>query len=131
MLWTLAEAISAAAALREVTQKPEYATWYETFMEHFDGTVLDHANGSWFHQLNSSIEVMTTVWPGKPDIYHALQSSSAIRRHKLHCLPPEGKARLYVNLELFLSIQKKRCLTGNAFFGWNSSLGFHRSALCR
>ena len=36
--------------------------------------VLDHKQGSWVHQLDQNNQVMGTVWPGKSDIYHALQA---------------------------------------------------------
>lgn len=32
-------------------------------------------NGSWFHQLDRDNKVSGTVWPGKCDIYHALQAT--------------------------------------------------------
>ena len=37
-------------------------------------TVADHVNGSWFHQLDRENHLIGTVWPGKSDLYHALQS---------------------------------------------------------
>ena len=74
MHWTLAEAINTAAVLYRVTGKQKYADNYEMYMEYLDETVLDHVNGSWFHQLDINNELMGTVWPGKSDIYHALQS---------------------------------------------------------
>ena len=74
MHWTLAEAINSAAVLYHVTQKERYAEDYAQFMEYLDKRVLDHKNGSWFHQLDRENNVMETVWPGKPDIYHALQA---------------------------------------------------------
>lgn len=74
MHWTLAEAINTAAVLYRVTGKQKYADNYEMYMEYLDETVLDHVNGSWFHQLDSNNQLMGTVWPGKSDIYHALQA---------------------------------------------------------
>jgi len=74
MHWTLAEAINTAAVLYRVTGKEKYADDYAMFMEYLDETVLDHEHGSWFHQLNEKNELMGTVWPGKSDIYHALQA---------------------------------------------------------
>ena len=74
MHWTLAEAINTAAVLYRVTGKQKYADNYEMYMEYLDETVLDHVNGSWFHQLDINNELMGTVWPGKSDIYHALQA---------------------------------------------------------
>lgn len=75
MHWTLAEAINTAAVLYRVTKKQEYAKAYAEFMEYLDEKVLDHENGSWFHQLDRENKVSGTVWPGKCDIYHALQAT--------------------------------------------------------
>lgn len=74
MHWTLAEAINSAAVLYHVTHKEKYAEDYAEFMEYLDEKVLDHVHGSWFHQLDRENNVIGTVWPGKSDIYHALQA---------------------------------------------------------
>ena len=74
MHWTLAEAINTAAVLYQVTQKEKYASDYAEFMQYLDEKVLDHTNCSWFHQLDRYNQVAGTVWPGKPDLYHALQA---------------------------------------------------------
>ena len=37
--------------------------------------MLDHVHGSWFHQLDQNNQLMGTVWPGKPDLYHAVQAT--------------------------------------------------------
>ncbi len=75
MHWTLAEAINTSAVLFRVTGNKKYSDCYSEFMAYLDEKVLDHINGSWFHQMNEKNEVMGTVWPGKSDIYHALQST--------------------------------------------------------
>lgn len=74
MHWTLAEAINTSSLLYRVTKKQKYADDYYAFMQYLDEKVLDHVNGSWFHQLDQNNNVIGTVWPGKSDIYHALQS---------------------------------------------------------
>ena len=74
MHWTLAEAINTAAVLYRVTGKEEYAQGYASYMQYLDEKVLDHVNGSWFHQLDRNNQLLGTVWPGKSDIYHALQA---------------------------------------------------------
>ena len=74
MHWTLAEAINTSAVLYRVTGKQEYANDYAEFMKYLDEIVLDHVNGSWYHQLDRKNQLMGTVWPGKSDIYHALQA---------------------------------------------------------
>ena len=74
MHWTLAEAINTSAVLYRVTGKQQYADVYAEFMKYLDETVLDHVNGSWFHQLDQNHQLIGTVWPGHSDIYHALQA---------------------------------------------------------
>lgn len=75
MHWTLAEAINTSAVLYHVTKKERYAHDYARFLQYLDAQVLDHVNGSWFHQMNEKGEVTGTVWPGKSDIYHAFQAT--------------------------------------------------------
>ena len=75
MHWTLAEGINTAAVLYRVTGKQKYADDYAAFMEYLDEKVLDHVNGSWFHQLDRENRVVGTVWPGKADLYHAAQAT--------------------------------------------------------
>ena len=74
MHWTLAEAINTSAVLYRVTGKEQYANEYASFMRYLDVVVMDHRNGSWFHQLDEHNRLKGTVWPGKSDLYHAFQS---------------------------------------------------------
>ena len=74
MHWTLAEAINTSAVLYHVTGNESYAALYEEFMRYLDTKVMDHVNGSWFHQLDRENRLLNTVWPGKSDLYHALQA---------------------------------------------------------
>ena len=75
MHWTLAEAINTSAVLYRVTGKPGYADDYRNYMEYLDDLVVDHVNGSWFHQMDRNNKVIGTVWPGKSDLYHAVQAT--------------------------------------------------------
>ena len=75
MHWTLAEAINTSSVLWQITNNQRYADDYSKFMKYLDEKVLDHKNGSWFHQLNEKNEVIGTVWPGKSDLYHAFQAT--------------------------------------------------------
>ncbi|MDO5409991.1 MAG: AGE family epimerase/isomerase [Lachnospiraceae bacterium] len=75
MHWTLAEAINTSAVLFHVTRKQKYAADYTEFMQYLDEKVLDHVNGSWFHQLDQNNNLLDTVWPGKSDLYHAMQAT--------------------------------------------------------
>ncbi len=74
MHWTLAEAINTSAVLYRVTRSKKYAEAYERLLTYLDTSVLDHGCGSWYHQLDEHNEVKGTVWPGKPDLYHAFQA---------------------------------------------------------
>lgn len=74
MHWTLAEAINTSAVLFKVTGDEVYSSNYSEFMQYLDEVVHDKVNGSWYHQLDRNNQLMGTVWPGKSDIYHALQA---------------------------------------------------------
>ncbi len=75
MHWTLAEAINTSAVLFRITGKERYAADYEAYARYLDESVLDHENGSWFHQLDRNNRLIGTVWPGKSDLYHAFQAT--------------------------------------------------------
>ncbi len=75
MHWTLAEAINTSAVLYRTVGSDRYAADYAMFMEYLDEKVVDHEKGSWFHQLDQSNRLIGTVWPGKSDLYHAVQAT--------------------------------------------------------
>ena len=75
MHWVIAEGIGAAATLHRRFGEETYAQWYRTWWEVTQQNFIDPAHGSWFHQLDEQNQVTTTVWPGKPDIYHAYQAA--------------------------------------------------------
>ncbi len=74
MHWTLAEAINTSSVLYRVTGNEKFADDYAMFLEYLDEKVMDHVHGSWFHQLDRNNCLLNTVWPGKSDLYHAVQS---------------------------------------------------------
>jgi len=73
--WVVAEAINAAAALYQRTADEQYADWYARCWDYADRYLLDHERGSWRHQLTADNVPSATVWPGKPDLYHAFQTT--------------------------------------------------------
>ena len=96
MHWTLAEAINTSSVLFHVTDNEKYAADYAEFMKYLDEKVLDHVNGSWFHQLDEKNHLKGTVWPGKSDLYHALQST-LIPYHKADMsIAPAVKKKLEI-----------------------------------
>ena len=60
MHWTLAEAINTSSVLFHVTDNEKYAADYAEFMKYLDEKVLDHVNGSWFHQLDRENNLLET-----------------------------------------------------------------------
>jgi mannose/cellobiose epimerase-like protein (N-acyl-D-glucosamine 2-epimerase family) len=75
MHWVVAEAINVAAALFERTGDQHYAEWYARWWDYAERYVLDHAHGSWHHELDRVNRPAAAVWPGKPDLYHAVQAT--------------------------------------------------------
>ena len=75
MHWTLAEAINTSSVLFRVTGKERYAKDYAGFMKYLDEVVRDKEYGSWYHQLDEKNQLKNTVWPGKADLYHAVQAT--------------------------------------------------------
>ncbi len=75
MHWVLAEAIAAAAALRTRTGDDRYAELAATWWAYAERYLFDRTYGSWHHQLDAGNHGIGTVWPGKPDLYHAVQAT--------------------------------------------------------
>ena len=75
MHWVLAEAINTSSVLFRETGKECYKDDFGKYLTYLDRCVLDHEHGSWFHQLDRENRVIGTVWPGKSDLYHALQAT--------------------------------------------------------
>lgn len=72
--WVIVEAIGGAYALHIATGEQRFATWYETFWDFARDHFIDHQNGSWWQELDSSNKVSNRVWDGKPDIYHLVHA---------------------------------------------------------
>jgi sulfoquinovose isomerase len=75
MHWVVAEAIAAAAALRRRTGDDRYSRLAATWWAYAERYLFDRTYGSWHHQLDPTNQVIETVWPGKPDLYHAVQAT--------------------------------------------------------
>jgi mannose/cellobiose epimerase-like protein (N-acyl-D-glucosamine 2-epimerase family) len=68
--WVVCEAIAAAAVLGE---RDFEAAWWQLAQEHF----IDRRGGSWWHELDVENQPASTIWDGKPDVYHALGAVAA------------------------------------------------------
>ena len=75
MHWVLAEAVNTATALRTVTGDERFARDAAGWWVYADRYLVDHERGSWHHELDAQNRPAATVWPGKPDIYHAYQAA--------------------------------------------------------
>lgn len=75
MHWVVAEAIAAASALHTRTTQERFADLYSTWWDYADRYLIDLDHGSWHHELDAQNRPTATVWPGKPDVYHALQAT--------------------------------------------------------
>lgn len=73
--WVLTEAIAAAAVLWRQTGDDRYARHYRQWWDHAAVHHIDPGNGSWQHQLDHDNDPDTTVWGGKPDLYHTFQAA--------------------------------------------------------
>jgi len=72
--WVHAEACAAAAALLRRTGDAQYQQWYQRVWRFIDRCFIDRAAGSWHHELDEHNRPAGTLWPGKPDLYHAYQA---------------------------------------------------------
>jgi len=75
MHWVVAEAAAAASALERVTGEQRYADDAARWWAYADRHLVDHERGSWHHELDTANRPSATVWPGKPDVYHAYQAA--------------------------------------------------------
>jgi mannose/cellobiose epimerase-like protein (N-acyl-D-glucosamine 2-epimerase family) len=75
MHWVAAEGIAAAAALHRRTGEPVYAERYAEWWAYVAEHVRDLERGSWHHELDAANRPQASVWPGKPDLYHAVQAT--------------------------------------------------------
>ena len=75
MHWVAAEAVAAAASLWRRTGEDRYADLYGRWWDYIGTAHRDATAGSWHHQLDADNRPIATVWPGKPDLYHAVQAT--------------------------------------------------------
>ena len=75
MHWVVAEAIGTAAALHRRTGQRRFADRYAAWWDYAERYLIDRAAGSWHHELDPANLPAATVWPGKPDLYHAVQTT--------------------------------------------------------
>ncbi len=72
--WPVAEGISASAFLLQLTAEPLYEEWYRRFWDFAGAHLIDYARGGWYPELDATNRRKVSMWYGKPDLYHTLQS---------------------------------------------------------
>ena len=80
--WVVTEAIAAAWSLYEATTNPSFADYYTQWWEHARALFINARNGSWQHELSPANEPASTVWSGRPDVYHAYQAALLPTLHR-------------------------------------------------
>ncbi|MFI5931911.1 AGE family epimerase/isomerase [Actinoplanes sp. NPDC051494] len=75
MHWVAAEAVGAAAVLHARTGDDRYQVRYARWWDYIRHHVVDREHGSWHHELDSGNQPAASTWPGKPDLYHAVQAT--------------------------------------------------------
>ncbi|TKW66232.1 MAG: AGE family epimerase/isomerase [Paracoccus denitrificans] len=75
--WPVAEAVATAHALHKATGDKAWLDDLDKFWTQLDRHHIDHENGSWFAEIDEAGKPVETLFPGKPDIYHAMTASLA------------------------------------------------------
>jgi sulfoquinovose isomerase len=86
MYWVVAEGAAAAAALHAATGEPRYTADAQRFWRFAEKHHIDLERGSWIHQLDRHNRPSTTIWAGKPDLYHAVQATLLPRLPLAPCI---------------------------------------------
>lgn len=72
--WPVTEAINAVATLLLLEENPADEAWYRKLWGFADQTLIDHEHGGWFPAIDADGAPTSSIFAGKPDIYHALQA---------------------------------------------------------
>ncbi|SEK43944.1 AGE family epimerase/isomerase [Pacificibacter marinus] len=72
--WPVTEAIGAIAALIKLERREADEIWYRKLWTFANANFIDHTHGGWFPEIDNAGNATSTIFAGKPDIYHALQA---------------------------------------------------------
>jgi len=72
--WPLTEAIGAISALLAVARTAEDEVWYRRLWQFAEAHFIDPDHGGWFPAIDATGQPTSSIFAGKPDIYHALQA---------------------------------------------------------
>lgn len=92
--WVVLEGIGGAYALFAETGEASYEEWYQRFWDYSRTRMIDYVNGSWWQELDVDSNPSSTVWDGKPDIYHIMHAVLVTRLPLRPALAPALAAGL-------------------------------------
>jgi mannose/cellobiose epimerase-like protein (N-acyl-D-glucosamine 2-epimerase family) len=72
--WVACEAVLAADALHRRTGEERFAAASARWWGEIDSCFLDREGGGWWQELGPDMAPATSMWPGKPDLYHSYQA---------------------------------------------------------
>ncbi len=73
--WVVCEAVAAAAVAHARLGDASFAEDHGDWWAYIRAAFVDSVDGSWHHQLDVRGQPTDTLWPGKPDLYHAVQAT--------------------------------------------------------
>ena len=69
--WPVCEGIQASAELIRTTGDEHWEQWYSRLWDHAAAVWIDE-NGAWRNEVDANLHEAGSVWPGRPDVYHAV-----------------------------------------------------------
>jgi mannose/cellobiose epimerase-like protein (N-acyl-D-glucosamine 2-epimerase family) len=72
--WVACEAVLAASALHQRTGEERFAAASARWWGEIDRYFIDREGGGWWQELDQDMAPATSMWPGKPDLYHSYQA---------------------------------------------------------
>jgi sulfoquinovose isomerase len=72
--WVACEAVLAADALRRRTGHERFAAAASRWWDEIDRYFIDRKGGGWWQELAPDMTPASSIWPGKPDVYHSYQA---------------------------------------------------------
>ncbi|WBU65411.1 AGE family epimerase/isomerase [Paracoccus aerodenitrificans] len=73
--WPVAEAVATCHALHKATGDKAWFGDLDRLWSHLHTAHIDHEHGGWYAEIDADNAPVQTLFPGKPDIYHALTAT--------------------------------------------------------
>ncbi|UHD47156.1 AGE family epimerase/isomerase [Aureimonas altamirensis] len=73
--WPVTEGIGALASLIKLVPTEADEQWYRRLWSFSEETLIDHAYGGWYPELDDEGKPTDGTFKGKPDLYHSLQAT--------------------------------------------------------